>query len=56
MGPMFAAMAVTDILSLPGEVAKPKITMAEVVDLYAGFQRERGNKEKTPGDYRLTMA
>jgi integrase len=56
MDPMFAGMAVTDMPPLPGEVAKPKITLAEAVDLYANFQRERGNKEKTLGDYKLTMA
>ncbi len=54
--PMFAGMAVTDMPPRPREVSAPKMTLAEAVEKFANFQREKGNKEKTLGDFRLTMA
>ena len=56
LDPMFAGMMVTDMPLLPGEVAIPKMTLSEAMEKYAEFQRAKGNKEKTLGDYRLTMA
>ena len=40
---------------LPGEVATPKMTIAEAVEKFTNFQRAKGNKEKTLGDFKLTM-
>jgi hypothetical protein len=33
---------------LPGEVAKPKITLAEAVDHDTGFQRRKGRNQTQP--------
>ncbi|MEI2685682.1 MAG: hypothetical protein V9G14_04935 [Cypionkella sp.] len=54
--PMFAGMAAKDTPPLPGEVAKSRMTLAWVEEKFADFQREKGNKEKTLGDCKLTMA
>jgi integrase len=55
LDPMFEGMAVTDLPPLPGEVAAPKMTLAEAVEKFTDFQRAKGNKEKTLGDFKLTM-
>ena len=53
--PMFEGMAVTDMPPLPGEVVKPKMTLAGATEKFIDFQRAKGNKEKTLGDFKLTM-
>ena len=53
--PMFLGMAVTDMPPLPGEVVKPKMTLASAMEKFVDFQRAKGNKEKTLGDFMLTM-
>ena len=53
--PMFAGMTVTDMPPLPGEVVKAKMTLVEAMEKFTEFQRAKGNREKTLGDFRLTM-
>jgi integrase len=54
--PMFKGMIVTDMPPLPGEIAVAKLTLAECAEKFTDFQRAKGNKEKTLGDFNLTMA
>ncbi|MGR3481948.1 tyrosine-type recombinase/integrase [Salipiger marinus] len=53
--PLFTGMAVTDLPPLPGEVVMPKLTLADASKKFADFQIAKGNKNKTLGDFELTM-
>ncbi|WP_170116163.1 site-specific integrase [Sulfitobacter mediterraneus] len=55
LDPFFAGMTVTDMPLLPGETTVSKMTLAEAANKYSDVQRAKGNREKTLGDFRLTM-